>query len=388
VKKPKVYIGYVHGGTVTHGFSFSLLRTSTWVGAEYVPVVTPLHSGVVIATHRNKLMNMFLDSGCDYWLSADTDACWSPEALNKLLAHDVPIVAGHAVGMDYDNDRQFEAILDYDEQGDLLRRPEVGKGLTKVGAVGMHFTLIRRDVCAALAPGKVDWPFSFSTYRNEKAQHSQSLGEDATFCIRAKLKGDFDTYADYDCPIGHIKLGVVWPEGTPLDPRAPREMGVMLGESQMNARYASHLPALMAVVEATTGPILEVGTGLYSTPYLHKVSEGGRLVVSVENHEEWFAKAEKYASENHRVLSEIPQEPERFDVALIDQDPEALRRGSLESLRPRITYAVVHDTEPTANAMYVWGMFLDSFAYRRDFQPPKMPWTTIVSDTSPVPEIP
>jgi len=33
-------------------------------------------------------------------------------------------------------------------------------------------------------------------------------------------------------------------------------------------------------------------------------------------------------------------------------------------------------------------MFLDSFAYRRDFQPPKMPWTTIVSDTSPVPEIP
>ena len=117
MKKPKVYIGYVHGGTVAHGFSFSLLRTSTWVGAEYVPVVTPLHSGVVIATHRNKLLNMFLDSGCDYWLSVDTDACWPPEALNKLLAHDVPIVAGHAMGMDYDNDRQFEAILDYDAQG-------------------------------------------------------------------------------------------------------------------------------------------------------------------------------------------------------------------------------------------------------------------------------
>ena len=384
--KPKVYIGYVHGGNVTHGFMFSMLRTAMWQEAEYIPRVFGQHSGVSIAKHRNKLVGMFLRSECDYWLSIDTDACWAPESVNRLLAHDVPIVAGHALGMDYGSEHTFSAVLDYDEQGDINRRKSIGTGLTKVAGVGMHFTLIRRDVCEKLGNGP-GWPFAESIYRNEKAKHYQTVGEDLTFCLRAKEKGDFDTYVDYDCPIGHVKSTVLWPEGTDLDPRAPKEMGIILGGPESSAGFGSHMPSLRAAVQATTGPILELGGGHYSTPYLHEVSNSGRLVVTVETAKDWFDQfAKQYPSEYHRVVKEVPAEPEHFDVVLIDQDPEELRRGALEALRGRFTYAIIHDTQPAVFPVVVWGAYLDSFPYRRDDKPENLPWTTTVSDAREIPE--
>ena len=35
------------------------------------------------------------------------------------------------------------------------------------------------------------------------------------------------------------------------------------------AGWGSHLPVLIHLMNHTTGDVLELGTGLYSTPYLH-----------------------------------------------------------------------------------------------------------------------
>ena len=42
--------------------------------------------------------------------------------------------------------------------------------------------------------------------------------------------------------------------------------------------YGTHLPLLMEFVLKTEGPILEQGAGMFSTPILHHLCEGHRLL--------------------------------------------------------------------------------------------------------------
>jgi len=54
---------------------------------------------------------------------------------------------------------------------------------------------------------------------------------------------------------------------------------------ERNPNYGTHLSVLKVLVERTTGPILEIGTGYYSTPFL---SSTNRELYSVEEEEKWF----------------------------------------------------------------------------------------------------
>ena len=49
--------------------------------------------------------------------------------------------------------------------------------------------------------------------------------------------------------------------------------GVSIIQCSMNINVekfcGTHLPVLMDIVSKTDGPILEIGTGVFSTPYLH-----------------------------------------------------------------------------------------------------------------------
>ena len=68
--------------------------------------------------------------------------------------------------------------------------------------------------------------------------------------------------------------------------------------------YATHLPCLMKAVEKTTGDILELGVGLFSTPYLHYVAMlQNRKLVSYENVPEWaqYFIDYGYQNENHEI---------------------------------------------------------------------------------------
>jgi uncharacterized protein YqjF (DUF2071 family) len=55
--------------------------------------------------------------------------------------------------------------------------------------------------------------------------------------------------------------------------------------------WASHLPALFSCLLATSGAVLEVGAGDWSTPLLRKFCEvAGREFYSLEENEAWAAK--------------------------------------------------------------------------------------------------
>lgn len=117
--------------------------------------------------------------------------------------------------------------------------------------------------------------------------------------------------------------------------------------------YASHLPALMQALARTHGRVLELGMGLFSTPYLHYACQlAGRELVSYENDAGWaefFGGEHGYASGLHtiRVVSDWDNAHinRKWDVALIDHSPSERRIVDIERLAKRARYVIAHDSD-------------------------------------------
>lgn len=161
--------------------------------------------------------------------------------------------------------------------------------------------------------------------------------------------------------------------------------------------YGSHLPALLRVVSATHGPIIEFGCGYWSTPILHEVCQVlGRELVSLDTDPRFVEEFEHLrtngseAPHTIRLLKRwtLPESltARRWAVVLIDCAPADARLPLLERIRPRADFIVCHDTQPEVERKY-WDTALTTFAYRRDFQPliASHPWTSVVSDVARIP---
>jgi len=148
----------------------------------------------------------------------------------------------------------------------------------------------------------------------------------------------------------------------------------------MMTEFATHLPLLGACVAHTTGPVLELGCGAYSTPLLHALCLG-RPLVSLESDPQWYARFSHLGRGHHAVkLISGPWEEvalgESYDVALIDHSPPLRRVREIERLRGHVRLFVVHDTEHRA---YCYEPLLNTFAHRVEWQG-YAPWTSVVSD--------
>lgn len=107
----------------------------------------------------------------------------------------------------------------------------------------------------------------------------------------------------------------------------------------------------MECIANTTGAVLELGMGHFSTPILHHYCEAsGRKLVSVESDEGWCKCFRHYESVLHTlILAEyddiVPKLAEQlWSVVLIDNSPGGPRRAKDFSLLwPRSEYVVIHD---------------------------------------------
>lgn len=119
--------------------------------------------------------------------------------------------------------------------------------------------------------------------------------------------------------------------------------------------WGSHMPALLAAIGSTTGDVLEIGVGHFSTPQLHYLCGAmGRRLVSIEQNKEWYEPfATKYSSENHtfyqgeypNILPSMVKLPWwNWSVVFIDHSPGGKSRSDVFSLFIDISeYVVVHD---------------------------------------------
>ena len=128
--------------------------------------------------------------------------------------------------------------------------------------------------------------------------------------------------------------------------------------------WSTHIHALSAAVQHSSGPILELGCGDYSTPLLH-VLRGDRLVVSAERDPAWYAQFVDLAAAGHEVVLvsdwdaflEIVKST-HWGVVFVDHSPGERRAADLRLLAPRTDLVVVHDTEASC---YGWAGAFDAY---------------------------
>jgi hypothetical protein len=152
------------------------------------------------ARSRNDIFQEALNRGFSHALLVDNDSAPKPDALMKLLAHDVDVVSGLYLSGNYPHQPIcFDTAL---EDGRCVPTSLRGgeAGLREVAAVGFGFCLIKTSVLARLERpwvrlGEID---------------TQGWSDDLGFCRRARQAG-VKVFCDLDVLVGHIKSVVVVP---------------------------------------------------------------------------------------------------------------------------------------------------------------------------------
>ena len=153
---------------------------------------------------------------------------------------------------------------------------------------------------------------------------------------------------------------------------------------RLRPNRGSHLPLLMKAVAETTGPILELGCGLYSTTPLHWACwVPQRKLVTYENNPGFFDFLKAYQTEWHEVHCiddwDAIDISGPWSVAFVDHEP-GLRRGIELGRLTHAEYVVVHDSEGRNGHKYGLsksaGLFRYKFEYLNAF-----PHTSVFSNT-------
>ena len=163
-------------------------------------------------------------------------------------------------------------------------------------------------------------------------------------------------------------------------------------KAHMHVGGGSHLPILIKVLSLSDGPVLELGTGLFSTPYLHWACyDAKRKLVSYENKKEFFDTwnyEDKRESNNdysyhQRILVENNEWDkidisEHWGVVFIDHNPGPRRREEMKRVANNADYVVVHDTDDKNDFYYKYAEYFPLFKYRWDSK--IYPRTTVLSN--------
>ena len=147
--------------------------------------------------------------------------------------------------------------------------------------------------------------------------------------------------------------------------------------------FGTHLPALIKAINATDGPVLELGMGIFSTPFLHFACYPERKLVSYENVGSYKNDFDNFRSTYHQIhLIDDWSKADlsgHWSVALIDHEPAIRRKEDIKRLADNTDYIIIHDTNPKTEHRFRYREIYPLFKYRMDFNYEK-PHTTILSN--------
>lgn len=145
--------------------------------------------------------------------------------------------------------------------------------------------------------------------------------------------------------------------------------------------YATHLGSLIACINKTQGDVLELGIGLFSTPYLHYAcTVGKRNLLSLENDAGWLKTFKRsdfmhflYENEYHKLehvdnYENSPLIQKEWDLVLVDQTPDDSRKESVKKLANLAKYIIVHDSNERHEKNYHYSEIYPLFKYRRTWK--------------------
>jgi GT2 family glycosyltransferase len=197
-----VMIGYVRP-TMVHGeFMESVFLEATRAGA----VVQGKYSEPHVDLARNWLVDKFLATGYEWFLSVDTDIILPELVVQRLLARRQKLIGALIyVAADPIFPQIYNKIADFGVGGAgqyiVNDKWEPGE-LVQADATGAGCLLIHREVFEKI-PGNT--PYRWFQHEFEG---TQLFGEDFTFCRRARSVG-YQLYIDTAVKAGHIKTRVI-----------------------------------------------------------------------------------------------------------------------------------------------------------------------------------
>lgn len=147
--------------------------------------------------------------------------------------------------------------------------------------------------------------------------------------------------------------------------------------------HSSHLPLLIKMVSLTDGDVLELGTGMFSTPVLHWMCvPDKRNLVSYESNKKYYEIATQYSSEYHTInytkdFEDIEIEKE-WDVVFIDHIANR-RSKEAERVANYAKFVILHDTDWRSERHYHYKEIYHLYKYKYQFHLVR-PKTTVVSN--------
>lgn len=146
----------------------------------------------------------------------------------------------------------------------------------------------------------------------------------------------------------------------------------MAKNMNVSLKYGTMLPCLIKAFSKTTGDILELGTGVFSTPYLHYACTlAERNLDSYENYKEWYDFVKTYENDYHKVhfVEEYADSKinKSWDIVLIDQTPDISRSEEAIRLKDLAKYIVIHDSNPSNYEVTHYDKIYPLFKYKTDW---------------------
>jgi len=152
----------------------------------------------------------------------------------------------------------------------------------------------------------------------------------------------------------------------------------------MNIGFGSHLIILMKIFNMTNGPVLELGGGAFSTPFLHWACfDKKRKLVTYDNEVKYFDTIKAYESDYHKVY--FVEDWNKVDLsrhwsmALVDNHPNLERKENIKRLTHNCDYIIVHDTEGRWKHKFKYHEIYSLFKYRYDYNK-VLPHTSVLSN--------
>jgi hypothetical protein len=183
--------------TVHAAFAFDLAKMVQHCTAMGVEVTPHFCIGTLIVNQRDQLAEMALEAESTHILWLDSDMMFPVDTIQRLLAHQVPIVAGNYVTRQYPHKTVAYTQL-HDWRSYVINTGQ--RDLIKVAAVGMGCMLVHTDVIRQMVKPRFQ-----TTWIPETNDH---MGEDFYFCAQAQQLG-YDMLIDDQLSMDLQHLGTV-----------------------------------------------------------------------------------------------------------------------------------------------------------------------------------
>lgn len=192
----KIFIGTpAYDGKVHVQYALSLMDTDRLLRMHGFEVIVrmPVGSSLLVAD-RNRLTQLFWESGADYMLCVDSDLGWDPRAVLRLLEAQKDFSGGVYPSRD---GKGFTFRPAQEKDGRIVVCPQTN--LLKMEYIPAGFMLIKREVIARLRDRFPELYYSPKDPRSEKESafcffdtevwEGEFWGEDYVFCRRAREVG-------------------------------------------------------------------------------------------------------------------------------------------------------------------------------------------------------